>query len=441
MGGATDASQQVGVGAQQPDIALVQQQAPATQQGTSSVVTSPEAQQKEEAGAEAPAQGAAVAGAAATTTEPVVETKPKDLSDKRAAAKAALEARKKAAKDKGALSIKASEEARLKEIEETLSEEELDFVNSVRDELRRNKPVDPEDFNFASEILRPFDQTRYVQQQDRIAALYEDAAARGSKSLKTRGLPKLFRDLTTEEIKAGEEKGGKLTADEREVFIDALGKDLTPAGATKALAKLSDYRDKKKFFTDDAGARADIVANSIAAYEINRRIEAKLRKLSLPSFVDLTEDEQQAYLGEAPLKGKVTGQQIIKGFDAIQNYNESLGTEKVTKEELDEGKAESAYEKAQREIQAEKLGMAGTNLPSEISNAAKKGDINSVINYLASNARGFQKNQPYVGTSIFQTMSGTLRQEKAYAKALESGDLERIEEAGKKLASSKYSRS
>ena len=131
-----------------------------------------------------------------------------------------------------------------------MSEEELDFVNSVRDELRQNKPIDPEDFNFTSEILRPFDQTRYVQQQDRVAALYEDAAARGSKSLKTRGLPKLFRDLTTEEIKAGEEKGGKLTADEREVFMDALGKDLTPAGATKALAKLSDYRDKKKFFTN-----------------------------------------------------------------------------------------------------------------------------------------------------------------------------------------------
>jgi len=440
VGSVADASQQVGVGAQQPDIALAQQQAPATQQGTPSVVTSPEAQQKEEARAEAPAQGAAVAGAAATTTEPVVETKPKDLSDKRAAAKAALEARKKAAKDKGALSIKASEEARLKEIEETLSEEELDFVNSVRDELRQNKPVDPEDFNFVSEILRPFDEPRYAQQRDRVAILYEDAAERGSKDLKTRGLPKLFRDLTLEEKKAGVEKGGKLTADEREVFMDALGKDLTPAGATKALVKLSDYRDKKKVFTDEAGERSDIVANSIAAYEINRKIESKLRKLGLPSFVDLTEDEQQAYLSEAPLKGEVTGQQIIKGFDAIQKYNESSGAEEVTKEELDEGKAESAYEKAQREIQAEKLGMAGTNLPSEISNAAKKGDINSVINYLASNARGFQKNQPYVGTSIFQTMSGTFRQEKAYAKALESGDLERIEEAGKKLASSKYSR-
>ena len=434
VGSAPDATQQAGVGAQQLNTALTQ--------GTADVITPPEAQQKEEARAEAPAQGAAVAEAP-TATEPAaepVQTGPKDLSDKRAAAKAALEARKKAAKNKGALSIKASEEARLKEIEETLSEEELDFVNSVRDELRQNKPIDPEDFNFTSEILRPFDESRYAQQQDRIAALYEDAAARGSKSLKTRGLPKLFRDLTTEEIKAGEEKGGKLTADEREVFMDALGKDLTPAGATKALTKLSDYRDKKKFFTDDAGTRADIVANSIAAYEINRRIESKLRKLSLPSFVDLTEDEQQAYLGEAPLKGKVTGQQIIKGFDAIQNYNESLGTEKVTKEDLDEGKAESAYDKAQREIQAEKLGMAGTNLPSEISNAAKKGDINSVINYLAASARGYQKNQPYVGTSLFQTVAGTLRQEQAYEKALKSGDQKKIEEAGKKLASNKYIR-
>jgi hypothetical protein len=409
MGSATDASQQVGVGAQQPDIALAQQQAPATQQGTLSVVTSPEAQQKEEAREEAPAQGAAVAGAAATTTEPVVETKPKDLSDKRAAAKAALEARKKAAKNKGAVSIGANEEARLKEIEETLSEEELDFVNSVRDELRQNKPIDPEDFNFASEILRPFDQTRYAQQQDRIAALYEDAAARGSKSLKTRGLPKLFRDLTTEEIKAGEEKGGKLTADEREVFVDALGKDLTPAGATKALAKLSDYRDKKKSFTDEAGARADIVANSIAAYEINRRIESKLRKLNLPSFVELTEDEQQAYLGEAPLKGKVTGEQVIKGFDAIQNYNESLGTEEVTKEELDEGKAETAYGKAQREIQAEKLGMAGTELPTDISEAAKQGNLKTVIDYLANLAKGYQKKQPYTGTSFLQAVTGGTR--------------------------------
>ncbi len=409
MGSATDASQQVGVGAQQPDIALAQQQAPAIQRGTPSVVTSPEAQQKEEARAEAPAQGAAVAGAAATTTEPVVETKPKDLSDKRAAAKAALEARKKAAKDKGALSIKVSEEARLKEIEETLSEEELDFVNSVRDELRRNKPVDPEDFNFASEILRPFDQTRYVQQQDRIAALYEDAAARGSKDLKTRGLPKLFRDLTLEEKKAGEEKGGKLTADEREVFVDALGKDLTPAGATKALAKLSDYRDKKKVFTDEAGERADIVANSIAAYEINRRLEAKLRKLSLPSFVDLTEDEQQAYLSEAPLKGKVTGQQIIKGFDAIQNYNESSGAEEVTQKELDEGKAETAYDKAQREIQAEKLGMAGTELPTEISTAVKQGDLKTVVDYLASSAKGYKRKQPYTGTSFLQAITGATR--------------------------------
>jgi len=475
MGGAPDATQQTGVGAQQLDTALIEKlkvtlptmtdeklddlaikaymggmpkvgafimEEVKKRQGAISAATPPEAQQKEETRAEAPAQGTAVAEAP-TATEPAaepVQTGPKDLSDKRAAAKAALEARKKAAKNKGTLSIKASEEARLKEIEETLSEEELDFVNSVRDELRQNKPIDPEDFNFTSEILRPFDESRYAQQQDRIAALYEDAAARGSKSLKTRGLPKLFRDLTTEEIKAGEEKGGKLTADEREVFMDALGKDLTPAGATKALTKLSDYRDKKKFFTDDAGTRADIVANSIAAYEINRRIESKLRKLSLPSFVDLTEDEQQAYLGEAPLKGKVTGQQIIKGFDAIQNYNESLGTEEVTKEELDEGKAESAYDKAQREIQAEKLGMAGTNLPSEISNAAKKGDINSVINYLAASARGYQKNQPYVGTSLFQTVAGTLRQEQAYEKALKSGDQKKIEEAGKKLASNKYIR-
>ena len=76
VGGATDASQQVGVGAQQPDIALAQQQAPATQQGTPSVVTPPEAQQKEEARAEAPAQGTEVAGAiAAQTTKESTITK------------------------------------------------------------------------------------------------------------------------------------------------------------------------------------------------------------------------------------------------------------------------------------------------------------------------------------------------------------------------------
>ena len=76
VGSATDASQQVGVGAQQPDIALAQQQAPATQQGTPSVVTSPEAQQKEEARAEAPAQGTEVAGAiAAQTTKESTITK------------------------------------------------------------------------------------------------------------------------------------------------------------------------------------------------------------------------------------------------------------------------------------------------------------------------------------------------------------------------------
>jgi len=390
LGGITDVAQQTGVGeiAAAPTLTqpvqevqpavqevqpavqevqpAVQEIQPTSQEVPTSVVTPTEAVQTEETGAAAPAQTTEVV--AKPAAEPVVDDRKKAALD----ALARLKSKKKPLKIEDEASYYADPD-------------ELTIVSYVREQLRADEEVDPELFKEASDI---FERRIFREENKRIDNLYNQAVQNVAKTLKARGLPVYFKSLE---------------ADERQIFIDELGKNINLASAEKALAGLVDYRDNKKIFLiDELGLkRADIRADALAQYAINREIESEEAGVEFPPWNALTQEEQTLFLENTPIAAGrsergLKGEYVQAGFEALGNYIKAerakLGQTNV------EGKRGSAYEVAQQEITAKRMGFTGTELPPDIARALKEGNIDRVLAYLAVSSRGFSEKQPRVGS-------------------------------------------
>jgi hypothetical protein len=282
-----------------------------------------------------------------------------------------------------------------------LTPDELDYINEYEKIIASGRidELDPEDIAYANELRSRIEtglanqkseqlekkiaEDEYVQ----IENLYNKAAEQASEELKVRGLPSQFR-------RREGATGGTLTEDERQVYMDALGSSRSAESATEALAALSDYRDSKSAYAKNAGIRADLRTDSIAAYEINRKAESKARGVEFPAWTDLTKKEQEAYLEQVPFKPKEAripgpaGGVIKSGFDAVTPLVAERQTEVQEKQrQKEERTAAENYAAAQRRIEDEQLGLTGV-LPSNIVEDIKLGDSQSAIRYLAESARG-----------------------------------------------------
>ena len=200
-----------------------------------------------------------------------------------------------------------------------------------------------------------------------------------------------------------------LTPDERQVYLDGLGDPIDPVET--ALTNLISYRKLKSQVTpkeEKEWPRND----AMAAYEINRVAEGKARDFAFPSWINLSEDQRNAFTSAVPRGGKKapppTGELIQKGFDAL---SKTLGPEaSVGLARMQE--AVSVRESGIRAKQEAAAGFRGTEdeqlslgqtLPEDVIDIIKNPDIDGkektqeLLKYLRTDAKG----KPYVSQAGF----------------------------------------
>jgi hypothetical protein len=245
-----------------------------------------------------------------------------------------------------------------------------------------------------------------------------------------------------------------LSADERMVYEDALGKDIVygldqepdvveefesktkeelegELGRRRA-AKTQRLKDKTAEELEDIvlGAIGELTAyrkakgegkglknTAIAAYEINRKAESNYRGLDLPRWTVLPEEAKQAFLDKvfspnesSPSYAGPSYEIQQEGFDAIQEIvGEQLASRRPELEETvrqQESEA-AAQQRAVVEGQEDQLSL-GQKLPGDVVEAIKDGDTKSVIEYLRKQAKGRPGLFDKVTSRINRLVAGTV---------------------------------
>jgi hypothetical protein len=190
-----------------------------------------------------------------------------------------------------------------------------------------------------------------------------------------------------------------ISKDEQLIFEDALsdfGRYLDEGESIQdvvdsAFQELKDYRKAK-------GEQRGKKAMAISSYEINRQAESNYRNVDLPRWNALPAPAKQAYLdkvkspeeGTAGYRGPDYETQQA-GFDAVQ---ESLGveaTQEFQSERVAQGVLQRGEVESQRRVQAAEMDKRlGLNrpLPDDVAEAAKRGDLKAVLDYLEKDAQG-----------------------------------------------------
>ena len=198
----------------------------------------------------------------------------------------------------------------------------------------------------------------------------------------------------------------ELSVDEKFVFEDALGDfgraaqkagEPVSVSINRALTELESYRKSKGDQRGDKNI-------AVAAYETNRQAESTYRGLILPRWNALPEPLKKAFLTKVKSPKERTAQYQgpdyetqQAGFDAVEEaINNNLEKYADLKEELKSGRVQENIEQRgeverQRQVQAqemdERLGL-NQPLPDDIAEAAKRGELKAVLDYLEKSAKG-----------------------------------------------------
>lgn len=250
-------------------------------------------------------------------------------------------------------------------------------------------------------------------------ALYLDESGTMSAEEEINAIKDFYNKLVESFTKVREEgKEGKraglptnwdaLNLDERQLFLDSLGREragISPLSQRfrDAFDKLSQYRRTKAKYAKQTNVRYDTRMDALASYEIDREAESNARGVEFPAWSDLTPEQQNAYIANAPLvathKREIPAQltktgkpetKTIQGVSAEQSRAGFDAVEKLLEKPAEKIASDEAYARAQREIEEEELGLK-TPLPQDIEEDVKAGRLGSVLDYLSNFARGLTK--------------------------------------------------
>lgn len=393
VGSATDASQQVGVGAQQPDIALAQQQAPATQQGTLSVVTPTQAQQAKETGTATPAQGAAVAAQQAakppsSTINSEAEARAKKLLDDDEDFFIAQATR--VGTTRKAVDRLSEMQGLLKEnLTEETRQAVAERVNKISAEVQRGKA---EVRQYLDDLLtEPSAGTDISSDLKKIVELYDEARE------------ELNRNAKEENPQAATVGSSfdDLTRDEKQYYINQLENN-TLDEATTALESLLEFSEQRNNYIKELGLKSsDTRLDTLTAYETNRKEESAYRGVSFPAWNELTPQERQTFAQIVPrIAGKrgPSGEAITSGFAAIEPTVAERQADIVRKEIA----AKQAIEAKLKERVERERDVSGLKspLPEDIKQDVIAGNSKKLITYLKESAKGPKKGSASV--SLFR---------------------------------------
>jgi len=284
-----------------------------------------------------------------------------------------------------------------------LSDEELEALIAQREEVQRYGRDDT--LKIGEDVLSALlaEKARRIQER---AAPKEITKPELKEAMKPAFAPEKIEDLyeqtrKDQDLPAWRKSGNQdsISKDEQLIFEDALndfGRYLDEGESIQdvvdsAFQELKDYRKAK-------GEQRGKKSMAISSYEINRQAESDYRNINLPRWNALPEPAKQAYLdkvkspeeGTAGYRGPDYETQQA-GFDAVQENLGIEATREFQSERVQEGIQQRGEVESQRRAQAremdERLGL-NQPLPDDIAEAAKRGDLKAVLDYLEKNAQG-----------------------------------------------------
>lgn len=284
-----------------------------------------------------------------------------------------------------------------------LSDEELEALIAQREEVQRYGRDDT--LKIGEDVLSALlaEKARRIQER---AAPKEITQPELKEAMKPAFAPEKIEDLyeqtrKDQDLPAWRKSGNQdsISKDEQLIFEDALndfGRYLDEGESIQdvvdsAFQELKNYRKAK-------GEQRGKKAMAISSYEINRQAESNYRNINLPRWNALPEPAKQAYLdkvkspeeGTAGYRGPDYETQQA-GFDAVQDKLGVEATREFQSERVQEGIQQRGEVERQRQVQAremdERLGL-NQPLPDDIAEAAKRGDLKAVLDYLEQNAQG-----------------------------------------------------
>lgn len=385
VGSVADASQQVGMGAQQLDTSLTQ--------GTPSVATSTQAQQAKETGTAAPAQGAAVAAQQAakppsSTINSEAEARAKKLLDDDEDFFIAQATR--VGTTRKAVDRLSEMQGLLKEnLTEETRQAVAERVNKISAEVQRGKA---EVRQYLDDLLtEPSAGTDISSDLKKIVELYDEARE------------ELNRNAKEENPQAATVGSSfdDLTRDEKQYYINQLENN-TLDEATTALESLLEFSEQRNNYIKELGLKSsDTRLDTLTAYETNRKEESAYRGVSFPAWNELTPQERQTFAQIVPrIAGKrgPSGEAITFGFAAIEPTVAERQADIVRKEIA----AKQAIEDKLKERVERERDVSGLKspLPEDIKQDVIAGNSKKLITYLKESAKGPKKGSASV--SLFR---------------------------------------
>jgi hypothetical protein len=216
-----------------------------------------------------------------------------------------------------------------------------------------------------------------------------------------------------------------LNDDERDLYLSNI-RNNTAEEQDKAYAVLQGYLKSNEQITEEGEIEAGAVPEGASIYELNRQAYSA----QLPRWGELDNDARNLFLksikpGLAQKERKVTTEQMDTGFADVWIHNAEKEARTVSPLKQREEKAQ--VERKQRMQEEREEVPVGKELPTNIKQMLKDGDIKGVLNYLSKNSKGmaytvpykagrvqddvvlfFQKQREFISSTVFKKLSSVL---------------------------------
>lgn len=216
-----------------------------------------------------------------------------------------------------------------------------------------------------------------------------------------------------------------LNDDERDLYLSQI-KENTAEEQDKAYNFLNNYLKSNEKITEEGNIEEGAVPEGASVYELNRQAYSA----QLPRWGELDNDARNLFLkaiapGIKQKERKVTTEQMDTGFADVWIHNAEKEARTVSPLKQREEKAQ--VERKQRMQEEREEVPVGKELPTNIKQMLKDGNIKGVLAYLAKNSKGmaytvpykagrvqddvvlfFQKQREFISSTVFKKLSSVL---------------------------------
>jgi DNA-binding Lrp family transcriptional regulator len=222
-----------------------------------------------------------------------------------------------------------------------------------------------------------------------------------------------------------------LNDDERDIYLSQI-KNNTAEEQDKAYSALQSYLKSNEQVTEEGGVEEGGVPQGASIYELNRQAYSS----ELPRWGDLDDSARNVFLKSIErgftrnkkgdlTKREVTTEQMDEAFTDVWIHNAEKESRVVSP--LKEREEQAQKDRKQRMQEEREEVSVGKELPTNIKQLLKDGDIKGVLAYISKNAKGmaytvpykagrvqddvvlfFQKQREFISSTVFKNLSKVL---------------------------------